>query len=77
MYQHNFTSEFALIGTSVLVSLMETLVEKGVLSRADVEGIFSRAASQMQSEAPTSAPVVRAAVLINDHILPVFGEDRT
>ena len=72
MFQHDFADEFATISVAVLIELMEALVAKGVLTRSDLRGIFTGAASQITPFETETAQ--RAVKVIDNHILPRFAE---
>ena len=65
------------IGTAtsaVLVSLLQTLVEKGVLSNSEVRGLLTKAASDLGPHGYT-APYEGSMGFILDDLLPKFPED--
>jgi hypothetical protein len=72
MFQHSLAREFATISVAVLIELMEAFVAKGILTRSDVRGIFTGAASQITPFETETAQ--RAVKVIDNHILPRFAE---
>jgi hypothetical protein len=60
--------------SAVLVSLLKTLIDKDVLSNADVRALLSKAASDLGPHEYT-APVKGAIGVILDDLLPIFPED--
>jgi len=60
--------------SAVLVSLLKTLVDKNVLSNADVRVLLTRAASDLGPH-DYGAPLKGATGIILDDLLPMFPED--
>jgi hypothetical protein len=60
--------------TAVLVSLLKTLIEKDVLSNAEVRALLTRAASDLGPH-EYAVPLKGAIGIILDDLLPIFPED--
>jgi hypothetical protein len=59
---------------AVLVSLLQTLVAKGVLSNSEVRGLLTKAANDLGPH-EYAAPFKGAFGIILDDLLPQFPED--
>jgi hypothetical protein len=59
---------------AVLVSLLEALVEKSILSNEDVRALLSRAAYDLHPH-EYAAPAKGAAGIVLNDLLPRFPED--
>jgi hypothetical protein len=60
--------------TAVLVSLLKALIEKDVLSNAEVRALLTRAASDLGPH-EYAVPLKGAIGIILDDLLPIFPED--
>jgi hypothetical protein len=60
--------------SAILISLLKTLVDKNVLSNADVRVLLTKAADDLGPHEYT-APIKGAIGIILDDVLPVFPED--
>jgi hypothetical protein len=58
----------------VLISLLKTLIDKNVLSNADVRARLTRAASDLGPH-EYAVPLKGAIGIILDDVLPIFPED--
>ena len=67
-------SEIGIAANAILVSLLKTLVDKAVLSNADVRAVLSSAACDL-SPHQYSAPTKGAEGIILNDVLPGFPED--
>jgi hypothetical protein len=74
MNPRNFKAETASAANAVLVSLLRTLVEKSVLSSADVRALLTKAAYDLHPH-DHAAPAEGAAGIILNELLPRFPED--
>ena len=74
MYGRGRELEISNATSAVLVSLLQTLVDKGVVSNADVRALLTKAASHLGPHDYT-APVKGPIGVIVDDILPQFPED--
>ena len=63
-----------LVGTGVAVELLETLVDKGILSNADARGILERASASFAKREKTDSNCADAMRLIREALLPHFPE---
>jgi hypothetical protein len=59
---------------AVLISLLKTLIDKNVLSNADVRALLTRAASDLGPH-EYAVPLQGAIGIILDDVLPIFPED--
>jgi hypothetical protein len=60
--------------SAILISLLKTLVDKNILSNADVRVLLSKAADNLGPHEYT-APIKGAIGIILDDVLPIFPED--
>jgi hypothetical protein len=67
-------AETASAANAVLVSLLRTLLEKSVLSNADVRTLLTKAAYDLHPH-DYAAPAEGAAGIILNELLPRFPED--
>jgi hypothetical protein len=74
MYGRGRELEIGNATSAILISLLQTLVDKGVVSNADVRALLTKAASDLGPHDYT-APVKGAIGVILDDILPQFPED--
>jgi hypothetical protein len=74
MSEPSRSAEIANAASATLVSLLKTLVDKNVLSNADVRALLTRAARDIGPHEFT-APTKGAAGIILDDLLPRFPED--
>jgi hypothetical protein len=74
MYGRERELEIGNATSAILISLLQTLVDKGVVSNADVRALLTKAASDLGPHDYT-APVKGAIGVILDDILPQFPED--
>jgi len=71
MYNGAGGIELGAVGASILVALLELLVDKNVLTRADVRGILADARQSLEP-ASSSMSIARAIAIIEKDILPKF-----
>lgn len=74
MYGKGRELEIGNATSAILISLLRTLAEKGVLSNAEIRAVLTKAANDMGPHEYT-APVKGAIGVILDDILPRFPED--
>jgi hypothetical protein len=74
MYGQGRELEIGNATSAVLISLLQTLIDKGVVSPAEVRVLLIKAASDLGPHDYT-APVKGAIGVILDDILPKFPED--
>ena len=74
MYGRGRELEISNATSAALISLMQTLVDKDVLSNAEVRALLTKAASDLGPHEYT-APVKGAIGVILDDILPKFPEN--
>jgi hypothetical protein len=74
MYGQGREAEIGNATSAVLISLLQTLVGKGVVSNNEVRVLLTKAASDLGPHDYT-APVKGAIGVILDDILPKFPED--
>jgi hypothetical protein len=74
MSEPSRSAEIAIAASATLVSLLKTLVDKNILSNADVRALLTRAARDIGPHEFT-APTKGAAGIILDDLLPRFPED--
>jgi hypothetical protein len=74
MSKSSETAEIAIAANATLMSLLRTLVDKEILSNADVRALLARAAHDIEPRDVT-APATGAAGIILDDMLPRFPED--
>jgi hypothetical protein len=74
MSPRGFESEIERATHAVLVSLLKTLLEKSVLTNADVRAILTNAAYDLHPH-DYAAPAGGAAGIIMNDMLPRFPED--
>ncbi len=74
MYGQGRELEIGNATSAVLISLLQTLVAKGVVSNTEVRALLAKAASDLGPHEYT-APVKGAIGVILDDILPKFPED--
>lgn len=74
MSKSDHTAEIANAANATLMSLLRTLVDKDILSNADVRALLARAAHDIGIRDFT-APAAGAAGIILDDMLPRFPED--
>lgn len=74
MEHHSRAFEIGCATSAVLVSLLRTLMEKKILSPAEVRALLTKAAAEIQPHQYT-APAKGAAGVILDELLPTFPED--
>ena len=74
MYGQGRELEIGNAASAVIVSLLQTLVDKEILSNAEVRALLTKAASELGPHEYT-APVKGAIGIILDDILPTFPED--
>lgn len=68
------STETAAATSAILVSLLQTLIDKNVLSNSDVRALLTKAATSLGPH-EYAAPVEGAAGIILDDLLPIFPED--
>jgi hypothetical protein len=66
--------EIGKASSAVLISLLKTLIDKNVLSNADVRALLTRAASDLGPH-EYAVPLKGAIGIILDDVLPIFPED--
>lgn len=66
--------EIGKASSAVLISLLKTLIDKNVLSNADVRALLTRAASDLGPH-EYAVPLKGAIGFILDDVLPIFPED--
>ena len=74
MYGQGRELEIGNAMSAVLISLLQTLVDKGVVSNTEVRALLTKAASDLGPHDYT-APVKGAIGVILDDILPKFPEN--
>ena len=74
MYGQGRELEIGNATSAVLISLLQTLVDKGVVSNTEVRALLTKAASDLGPHDYT-APVKGAIGVILDDILPKFPEN--
>jgi hypothetical protein len=74
MYGRGRELEIGNATSAVLISLLQTLVEKGVVSNTEIRALLAKAASDLGPHEYT-APVKGAIGVILDDILPKFPEN--
>lgn len=74
MYGKGRELEIGNATSAVLISLLRTLIDKGVLSNVEVRALLTKAASDLGPHEYT-APVKGAIGVILDDILPQFPEN--
>jgi hypothetical protein len=74
MYGQGRELELGNAASAVLVSLLKTLVDKDILSDAEVRVLLNKAASELGPH-DYAAPVKGAAGIILDDLLPMFPEN--
>lgn len=74
MYGQGRELEIGNAASAVVVSLLKTLIDKNVLSSAEVRALLTKAASDLGPHEYT-APVKGAIGIILDDLLPLFPED--
>jgi len=74
MYGKGRELEIGNATSAVLISLLRTLVDKGVVSNIEVRALLTKAASDLGPHDYT-APVKGAIGVILDDILPKFAEN--
>ena len=74
MYGQGRELEIGNATSAILISLLQTLIAKGVVSNAEVRVLLTKAASDLGPHDYT-APVKGAIGVILDDILPKFPED--
>ena len=74
MYGRGRELEIGNATSAVLISLLQTLVDKGVVSNTDVRALLTKAANDLGPHDYT-APVKGAIGVILDDILPKFPEN--
>jgi hypothetical protein len=60
--------------SAIIVSLLKALIDKNVLSNADVRALLTRAASDLGPH-EYAVPLKGAIGIILDDLLPIFPED--
>jgi len=73
MYGQGRELELGNAASAVLVSLLKTLVDKDILSDAEVRALLTKAASELGPH-DYAAPVKGAVGIIVDDLLPMFPE---
>jgi hypothetical protein len=76
MFGRELELEIGNATTAILVSLLQTLIEKNVLSNADVRGLLTKAAGDLASHEYAS-PIKGAVGIILDDLLPKFAKGGT
>ena len=66
--------EIGKASSAVLISLLKTLIDKNVLSNADVRALLTRAASDLGPH-EYAVPLKGAIGFILDDVMPIFPED--
>lgn len=74
MYGKGRELEIGNATSAVLISLLRTLADKGVLSNAEVRALLTKAANDLGPHEYT-APVKGAIGIILDDILPTFPDN--
>jgi hypothetical protein len=74
MYGQGRELEIGNAASAVLVSLLKSLIDKNLLSNADVRALLTKAASDLGPHEYT-APVKGAIGIILNDLLPIFPED--
>jgi hypothetical protein len=74
MYGQGRELELGNAASAVLVSLLKTLVDKDVLSNAEVRVLLTKAAGDL-GQHEYAAPVKGAMGIILNDLLPIFPED--
>lgn len=74
MYGQGRELEIGNATSAILISLLQTLIDKGVLSTAEVRALLTKAASDLGPHEYT-APVNGTIGVILDDILPKFSEN--
>ena len=74
MYGQGRELEIGNAASAVVVSLLKTLIDKNVLSNADVRVLLTKAASDLGPHEYT-VPIKGAIGIILDDLLPIFPED--
>jgi len=74
MYGQGRELEIGNATSAILISLLKSLIDKDVLSNAEVRALLTKAASDLGPHDYT-APVKGAIGIILDDILPKFPED--
>ncbi len=74
MYGQDRELELANATNAVLIALLRSLIEKGILSNRDVRALLSKAAADLGPHDYT-APVRGAIGVILDDLLPSFPEN--
>ncbi len=74
MYGRGRELELGNATSAILISLLRTLIDKNVLSNAEVRVLLSKAAADLGPHDYT-APVKGAIGIILDDILPAFPEN--
>jgi hypothetical protein len=74
MYGKGRELEIGNATSAILISLLQTLVDKHVLSNAEVRAVLTKAATELGPHDYT-APVKGAIGIILDDVLPQFPEN--
>ncbi len=74
MYGQGRELELGNATSAVLISLLKTLIDKNVLSNAEVRVLLAKAASNLGPQ-EYAAPVKGAVGIIVNDLLPMFPED--
>ena len=73
MFGRELEVEIGNATTAILVSLLQTLIDKNVLSNADVCSLLTKAADDLTS-GEYASPIKGAAGIILDDMLPRFAK---
>jgi hypothetical protein len=74
MFGRELELEIGNATSAILVSLLLTLIEKNILSNADVRNLLTKAAGDLAS-GEYASPVKGAVGIILDDLLPRFAKD--
>jgi hypothetical protein len=74
MYGKGRELEIGNATSAILISLLRTLIDKGVLSNSEARAVLTKAATDLGPHDYT-APVKGAIGIILDDVLPQFPED--
>ena len=73
MFGRELELEIGNATTAILISLLQTLIDKNVLSNADVRSLLTKAAGDLTS-GEYASPVKGAVSIILDDLLPRFAK---